>query len=121
MGQKIAHAEMDIAGSRFMLSDEFPEWGALSPKSRGGATGGMLIYVPDADAAIEKAVQAGATVVQPPEDQFWGDRMGTVVDPFGHKWMLGTHKEDVSPQEMERRGQAWLEDMKQRAGTTTKQ
>ena len=63
MGQKIAHAEMDIAGSRFMLSDEFPEWGALSPKSRGGATGGMLIYVPDADAAIDKAVKAGATVV----------------------------------------------------------
>ena len=114
MGDKIAHAEMDILGSRFMLSDEFPEWGALSPKSRGGSTGGMLIYVEDADKAIDQAVKAGAQVVQPPEDQFWGDRMGTVVDPFGHKWMLGTHKEDVSPEEMERRGQAWLEDMQQR-------
>ena len=114
MGDKVAHAEMDIDGSRFMLSDEFPEWGALSPKSRGGSTGGMLIYVQDADKAIDRAVKAGAQVVQPPEDQFWGDRMGTVVDPFGHKWMLGTHKEDVSAEEMERRGQAWLEDMQQR-------
>src|SRR6476620_9360158 len=114
MGDKIAHAEMDIDGSRFMLSDEFPEWGALSPKSRGGATGGMLIYVKAADAAIDKDVTAGATVVQPPEDQFWCDRMGTVVDPCGHKWILGTHKEEVSKEEMERRGKAWLEDMKQR-------
>ena len=111
MGDKIAHAEMDIDGSRFMLSDEFPEWGALSPRSRGGATGGMLIYVKDADASIDRAVKAGATVVQPAEDQFWGDRMGTVVDPFGHKWMLGTHKEDVSPEEMQRRGDAWVKDM----------
>ena len=116
MGDKIAHAEMDIAGSRFMLSDEFPEWGALSPKSRGGSTGGMLIYVEDADQAIDRAVKAGAQVVQPPEDQFWGDRMGTVVDPFGHKWMLGTHKEEVSAEEMDRRGKAWLEDMQQRTG-----
>ena len=111
MGDKIAHAEMDIDGSRFMLSDEFPEWGALSPKSRGGATGGMLIYVKDADASIDRAVKAGATVVQAAEDQFWGDRMGTVVDPFGHKWMLGTHKEEVSPEEMQRRGDAWIKDM----------
>jgi PhnB protein len=116
MGDKIAHAEMDIDGSRFMLSDEFPEWGALSPKSRGGATGGMLIYCADADKAVDRAVKAGAQVVQPAEDQFWGDRMGTVVDPFGHKWMLGTHKEDVSAEEMNRRGQAWLEDMQQRTG-----
>jgi PhnB protein len=111
MGDKIAHAEMDIDGSRFMLSDEFPEWGALSPKSRGGATGGMLIYVKDADASIDRAVKAGATVVQAAEDQFWGDRMGTEVDPFGHKWMLGTHKEEVSPEEMQRRGDAWIKDM----------
>ncbi len=114
MGDKLAHAEMDIDGSRFMLSDEFPEWGALSPKSRGGATGGMMVYVKDADAAIDRAVKAGATVVQPVEDQFWGDRMGTVVDPFGHKWMLGTHKEEVPPDEMERRSKAWLEDMQKR-------
>ena len=83
MGDKIGHAEMQIGDSRFMLSDEFEEWDALGPKSRGGATGGFMIYVPDVDAAIDRAVKAGAKVVQPAEDQFWGDRMGTVVDPFG--------------------------------------
>jgi PhnB protein len=114
MGDKIAHAEMEIAGSRFMLSDEFPEWGAMSPKSRGGATGGMMVYVPDVDASIERAVKAGAKVLQPPENQFWGDRMGTVQDPFGHKWMFGTHVEDVPQEEMQRRGAAWVEDMKKR-------
>ena len=111
MGNRIAHADLQIGDSRFMLSDEFKDWDALSPKTRGGATGGMLIYVPDADAAIDKAVKAGAKVVQPAEDQFWGDRMGTVVDPFGHKWMLGTHIEDVPPDEMEKRGKQWLADM----------
>ena len=116
MGDKIGHAEMQIGDSRFMLSDEFPDWGALGPKSRGGSTGSFLIYVPDADAAIDRAVKAGATVVQPAEDQFWGDRMGTVVDPFGHKWMLGTHKEDVAPEEMQRRGEAWVRDMQARSG-----
>ena len=114
MGDKIAHAEMDILGSRFMLSDEFPEWDALSPETRGGATGGMMVYVPDVDAAIDRAAKAGAKVVQPAEDQFWGDRMGTVVDPFGHKWMFGTHKEDVPPEEMARRGQKWVQDMQQK-------
>ena len=111
MGDRIAHAELQIGDSRFMLSDEFKDWDALSPKTRGGSTGSMLIYVPNADAAIDKAVKAGAKVVQPAEDQFWGDRMGTVVDPFGHKWMLGTHIEDVPPDEMEKRGKQWLADM----------
>lgn len=114
MGDKIGHAEMQIGDSRFMLSDEFPERDALSPRSRGGATGGFLIYVPDVDAAIDRAVKAGATVVQPPEDQFWGDRMGTVLDPFGHKWMLGTHKEDVAPEELQRRGEEWARSMQAR-------
>ena len=116
MGDKIGHAEIQIGDSRIMLSDEFPDWNALSPKSRGGATGSFLIYVPDADAAIDRAVKAGATLVQPAEDQFWGDRMGTVLDPFGHKWMLGTHKEDVPPEEMQRRGEAWVRDMQARGG-----
>jgi PhnB protein len=75
----------------------------MSPRSRGGATGGLVVYVPDVDAAIERAAQAGAKVVQPPENQFWGDRMGTVEDPFGHKWMFGTQVEDVATDEMERR------------------
>ena len=67
-----------------------------------------MIYVEDADAAVEGAVKAGAKVVQPVENQFWGDRMGTVVDPFGHKWMLGTRVEDVSEDEMKRRGEEWV-------------
>ena len=106
-GGRIGHAEIEIEGARLMLSDEYPDWDALSPSSRGGATGSFMVYVPDADAAVERAVKAGAKVVQPVENQFWGDRTGVVVDPFGHKWMLGTHIEDVSPQEMQRRGEEW--------------
>ena len=106
-GEKIGHAEIQIGDSRLMLSDEMPAWDALGPKARGGATGSFMVYVPDADAAVERAVKAGAKVVQPVENQFWGDRVGTVVDPFGHKWMLGTHVEDVSDAEMQRRGQEW--------------
>lgn len=107
LGDKIGHAEIQIGDSRLMLSDENPNWDALSPKSLGGATGSFMVYVPDVDAAIDRAVKAGAKLVQPVENQFWGDRMGTVVDPFGHKWMLGTHIEDVSDQEMQRRGAEW--------------
>ena len=118
MGDKIAHAEMEIEGSRFMLSDEFPAWGAMSPSTRGGATGSMMVYVPDVDASVDRATKAGAKVVQPPEDQFWGDRTGAVQDPFGHKWMFSTHKEDVDPKEMERRGKQWVQDMQKRTGPT---
>ena len=106
-GEKIAHAEVQIGDSRVMVMDEFPDMGAPSPRTLGGATGSFVLYVPDADAAIERAVKAGAKVIQPVEDQFWGDRAGTVVDPFGHKWMLNTHIEDVSREEMERRGREW--------------
>lgn len=108
VGGKIGHAEIQIGDSRLMLSDEFPEWDALGPESRGGATNATLIYVDDVDAAFEHAIKAGATVLQAVENQFWGDRMGTVVDPFGHKWMLGTHVEDVDDAEMKRRGDAWV-------------
>ena len=103
MGDKIAHAEMEIAGSRFMLSDEFPEWGAMSPKSRGGATGGMMVYVPDVDATYKKAIAGGAREIRALANQFYGDRSGTITDPFGHQWTIATHVEDVSPEEMERR------------------
>jgi PhnB protein len=112
-GDKIAHAEIQIGDSRLMLSDEFPEWDALGPESRGGTTGSLLIYVDDVDASFERAIKAGASVLQAVENQFWGDRMGTVVDPFGHRWMLGTHVEDVSEDEMRRRGEEWV---KQQAG-----
>lgn len=107
MGGKIGHAEIRIGDSMLMLSDEWPDMGALGPKTRGGATSTFVIYVEDADASFDRAVKAGATVDRPVENQAWGDRMGTVVDPFGHKWTLGTHIEDVSPDEMQKRMESW--------------
>ena len=103
MGDKIGHAEIKIGDSNIMLSDEFPDFDNLGPKSRGGATSSIMLYVEDVDTAFPKAIQAGATEVRAVEDQFWGDRMGTLTDPFGHKWSLATHTTDVSPVEMERR------------------
>jgi PhnB protein len=100
---KLAHAEIRIGDSHVMISDEWPDQGFLGPKARGGATASLLIYVEDVDAAYERAVAAGCTAERPPEDQFWGDRMGTLTDPFGHRWSLGTHFEDVPEDEMERR------------------
>jgi PhnB protein len=107
MGGKIGHAEVRIGDTNLMLSDEWPDMQALGPNKRGGPTASFVIYGPDCDAAFERAVQAGARIDRPVQDQFWGDRMGTVIDPFGHKWTLGTHIEDVSPQEMQSRMQAW--------------
>lgn len=107
MGDKIGHAEIMIGDTHLMLADEFPEMDALSPNSRGGATASFMIYVPDADAAYAKAVNAGAKADRPVTLEFWGDRIGTVVDPFGHKWSLATHVEDVDPAEMEKRMAEW--------------
>ncbi|HEY0506244.1 MAG TPA: VOC family protein [Lysobacter sp.] len=115
MGDKIGHAEIRIGDCMLMLSDEWPDMDALGPKSRGGATSSFVIYVPDVDKSFEHAVKAGAKVDRPVENQAWGDRMGTVVDPFGHKWSLATHVEDVSPEELKRRMDEW---MKQQAGLT---
>jgi uncharacterized glyoxalase superfamily protein PhnB len=89
---RLMHAEIRIGDSNVMLGDECPEMGALSPLSRGGATGGLCLYVPDVDASFGRAVGAGATVKMPPMDMFWGDRYCKVVDPFGHEWSLATHK-----------------------------
>ncbi len=102
-GGSIAHAEIEVSGSRVMLGDEMPEWGNRGPESLGGASGGLCVYVPDVDAAFAKAVAAGAKVFKPVMDQFYGDRSGTVIDPFGHVWTLSTHIEDVSVEEMQRR------------------
>ena len=102
-GDKLAHAEIRIGDSHVMLSDEWPDMGFLGPKARGGATSSLMIYLENVDAAFERAVAAGATGDRPPKDEFWGDRMGSVVDPFGHRWTLATHVEDVPPEEMERR------------------
>ena len=103
MGDRIAHAEIKIGDSHVMISDEWPDQGFLGPKSRGGATSSLMVYVPDVDAAFARALEAGGSEERPPEDQFWGDRMGTLLDPFGHRWTLATHVEDVSEEEMQRR------------------
>lgn len=107
MGDKIGHAEIMIGDTHLMLADEFPDMGALGPNSRGGPTASFMIYVPDADAAYDKAVKAGAKADRPLKDEFWGDRIGTVIDPFGHKWSLATHVEEVGPEEIQRRMQEW--------------
>jgi PhnB protein len=98
---KVMHAELRIGDSLFMLGDEFPEWGALSPQSTGGAGTGLHIYTEDVDAAFDRAMKAGGTVEMPVTDMFWGDRYGKLVDPFGHKWSIATHKRDLSMDEME--------------------
>ena len=103
MGDKIGHAEIKIGNSHIMLSDEFPERDALSPKTRGGATGSVMLYVDDVDLAFKQAIDTGATEEMAVEDQFWGDRMGSLRDPFGHKWMIATHVEDVADDEIQRR------------------
>ena len=111
MGDKIGHAEIRIGDSFVMLSDEWPDHGKLGPKARGGATSSLMIYTEDVDAAFERAISAGATAERPPEDQFWGDRMGSLVDPFGHSWSLATHIEDVPEEEMQRRMEAFSNEM----------
>ena len=102
-GEKIGHAEIQIGDSHVMLADEFPEMGFLSPQSVGGSPVMMHLYVEDVDVTANKAVAAGAKVTKPVADQFYGDRGGQVEDPFGHKWYVSTHKEDVSPEEIEAR------------------
>jgi len=107
MGDKIGHAEIKIGDSHIMLSDEFAEMNILGPNARGGPTSAFMIYVEDVDAAFARAIKAGARADRAVENQFWGDRMGSVLDPFGHKWSLATHVEDVQPDEMEKRMAAW--------------
>ena len=102
-GGKLGHAEFRIGSSPVMMSDEFPEMGVLSPQTLGGVTSSLMIYTPDADALFAQAVAAGCTVLKPLQDQFYGDRSGTVQDPFGHRWTIATHVEDVSPEEIQRR------------------
>ena len=103
---KLMHAMIRIGDSPIMLADEHPEMDVLGPQSRGGTTAGFAVYVPDVDQRIAKAVAAGAKIVRPVQNQFYGDRSGTLTDPFGHQWTLATHVEDVPPAEMERRMKA---------------
>jgi PhnB protein len=99
---RVGHAEIRIGDSPVMLADEFPEIGARGPETIGGTPVSLMIYVPDVDAVVARAVAAGAKLTRPVADQFYGDRNGIVSDPFGHTWFVATHVEDVTPDEMER-------------------
>jgi PhnB protein len=103
---RIGHAEIQIGDSRVMLADEHPEMGIVSPQALGGSPVHILLYVENVDSLFQQAMDAGAKVKRPLQDQFYGDRMGGVTDPFGHLWFLATHKEDVSPEEMQKRAAA---------------
>ena len=100
---KIGHAEMKIGNSPFMLSDEHPERGFRGPQALGGSPVGLMIYVDDVDTVFKQAIDAGGVEKNAVQDQFYGDRSGTLTDPFGHVWTVATHKEDVSPEEMDKR------------------
>jgi len=113
-GGKIWHCEVQIGDSLIMLSDEFPEMGSKSAKTIGDAPGGLWLYVPDVDATHRAAVAAGATSIRPPNDEFWGDRMAIVEDPFGHTWTLATWKETLTPAEMQERREAAMRQFAQR-------
>ena len=100
---KIGHAEIQIGDSLVMLSDPFPQASTRTPKELGGTTASVFLYVENVDAFVQRAVDAGATVSMEVADQFWGDRFGTITDPFGHSWSVATHIEDVPPEEMAER------------------
>jgi PhnB protein len=102
---KITHAEIRIGDSPLMLSDEMPQAGIRTPRSLGGSTVNIFLYVDNVDTIFKQAESAGAKVEMPLENMFWGDRYGRLTDPFGHSWSVATHKEDVAPEEMKKRAQ----------------
>jgi PhnB protein len=103
---KIAHAELEIGDSLVMLSDPFPQATTRPPKELGGTSASVFMYVEDVDATVKQAVDAGATITMEVADQFWGDRFGSITDPFGHSWSIATHVEDVPPEQMAERSKA---------------
>jgi PhnB protein len=103
---KIGHAELEIGDALLMLSDPFPQASTRPPKELGGTSASVFMYVEDVDAVVKKAVDAGATVTMEIADQFWGDRFGSITDPFGHSWSIATHVEDLTPEEIDARGKA---------------
>jgi PhnB protein len=109
---RIGHAEIQIGDAAIMLADEYPELDVRSPRSIGGTPVTIFIYVPDVDAVAQRSVAAGAKLVGPVKDEFYGDRTGTMVDPFGHRWMIATRREDLSHGEIERRYDALLKEGK---------
>jgi PhnB protein len=105
-GGLVAHAEIEIAGQPVMVCDPLPWFSTKPPTVLGGTSASVLVYVDDVDAALSRAVDAGATLTLEPKDQFWGDRLGEVFDPFGHSWLLATHVEDLTPEEIAERARA---------------
>jgi PhnB protein len=103
---RIAHAEITVGGSHIMLGDEHPDQGHRGPKSIGGTPVGIMLYVPNVDEMFNAAVAKGATATRPLADQFYGDRTGSITDPWGHNWMISTHTEDVTPEDMQKRMEA---------------
>ncbi len=100
---KVGHAEIKVGDSPIMLADEHPGMGYVSPKTLGGTPVSLMIYVDDVDTIYNQAIKAGGVEMKPLQDQFYGDRSGTLTDPFGHVWTVATHKEDVTPEEMDKR------------------
>lgn len=107
-GKRLMHAEIKIGDSRLMLVDEYPEYGSKSPQGLGGSPVTIHLYVEDVDAVFDRAVKAGCKVQMALMDAFWGDRYGQLTDPYGHKWSLATHKEDLTREEMAKRAQAFF-------------
>lgn len=112
-GGVIMHAELRIGSSIFMLNDEMPQMDCPSPQALGGTPFGLYVYVEDADAIFSRAVAAGATIVMPIADMFWGDRCGAIKDPYGHRWSIATRKEDLTKDEIEARQRAAFSQMQQ--------
>ncbi|MFG2989462.1 VOC family protein [Streptomyces sp. NPDC048257] len=110
-GGKIGHAELEMGNSVIMLADEYPEFGFRSPKAVGGTPVTLHLYVEDVDAVFTAALSLGATELSAVKDEFYGDRTGQLEDPFGHRWNVATHVEDVSPEEMEKRGKEAMQSM----------
>jgi PhnB protein len=114
---KIGHAEIEIGDSVIMLADEAPEMQAFCPSTIGGTPVSIVLYVTDVDTVFNRALAGGATQIHPLADKFYGDRTGTLLDPFGHMWTIATHREDVSPEEMTRRADAAVQKMKETGGS----
>ncbi|MDQ3859050.1 MAG: VOC family protein [Actinomycetota bacterium] len=108
---RVGHAELEIGDSLLMLSDTFEQSTVRSPRELGGTTSSVFLYVEDVDAVVERAVEAGATVTMQVEDMFWGDRFGSIQDPFGHSWAIATHKEDLTEEEMRARAEQAMASM----------
>ena len=116
-GKSIMHAEIRIGDSSIMLNDEHPQMGCTSPQSVGGTTGGIFMYVQNADEAYNKAISAGAKPKMPPMDAFWGDRFGSIEDPFGHIWSIATHKKDMSVEEIRKAGEEFMKQIMSNCNT----